>query len=458
MADSAGPFGFFSKLMRRGAEAAASADPYGITYKLTKPNPLGHTPGDLPSGRVSLFEHADWNSPRFDIDINQYSEKDRHLLEGRGRDNATWVAWNLPIGTVVTLCDHHRSWDKNGTKSVGDLEGLGGAVDLVGTGNPESTDLNSVHLNDLVATMLWRAVDLRYGAFEMFEHPNFTGIRTTVFLAEWAPNVKHSIVGWHMNDSMTSLKWHGLPDRLSIKLFEHPDGGRSFDRALGWSSMKEAGYLPDHDFNDNVSAFEWYPVIPQKEIIEPVTIKVDTSAGSEAISNEVAQSNRSGSDQKMTLSAEKTISETLTVSTSETHTTSVKVTASQEGGGGIPGVAEAKFTLSLELGYENQKTKTRENAVTTEIKVGVANEVTCAPGGTTKARCITRVNKIPPTRVETKATRWYSEAIAGAERDDSNPKAVWKRVEPVFITVSGGIASSTVADVEFFKDQYFDSR
>jgi hypothetical protein len=238
-------------------------------------------------------------------------------------------------------------------------------------------------MNDIAACWFWRWVDLRFGAFEMFEHPSFTGIRNTIFLAEWESKKKHVLPGWHMNDSMTSIKWHGVPGRASVKLYEHPDGsGNNFNRAVGWSSEKEVDYLPNYGFNDNVSAFEWFPVIPVKEIVESVSMNI--SGGSPAPQgqrSETTVTNKSDVEQVHTVTLENTFSETFTVTTSETQTGHVTSTATAEASGGVKGIGEVTFTIGIEVGYEYSKSTTDEKSKTTEVKVSNTQQITAKPGG-----------------------------------------------------------------------------
>jgi hypothetical protein len=62
---------------------------------------------------------------------------------------------------------------------------------------------------------------------------------------------------------------------------------------------------------------------------------------------------------------------------------------------------------------------------------------------------VATVFKLPATKVNTTATRWYKEWVEGAERDTSVPGAGWKRVEPTVFTIEGGIASSAVVEYDF---------
>ena len=76
------------------------------------------------------------------------------------QDKATWVAFNLPAGVVMTLVDHYVSGGPNG---FGDLKDAGKVVDLIGTGKTEAVDLSRCNMNDCVSAFFWRNVDLEPG-------------------------------------------------------------------------------------------------------------------------------------------------------------------------------------------------------------------------------------------------------------------------------------------------------
>lgn len=68
------------------------------------PSPGGKTP-DLAPGTVAFFIDADWNSSRLDINTADYTANQRHVITSWMFDQASYVAFNLDAGTVMTLMD-----------------------------------------------------------------------------------------------------------------------------------------------------------------------------------------------------------------------------------------------------------------------------------------------------------------------------------------------------------------
>ena len=134
-------------------------------------------PPALPSGTVMLFADDNWASERATLRTADYAESVRHLFDGTPmQDQATFIAFNLPVGTVMTLMD--GMVPQNARFS-------GRCVDLVGTGKTESVNLRSINLNECLSGFSWRKVALDRGATELFADTNFNGDRTTIFLGQW---------------------------------------------------------------------------------------------------------------------------------------------------------------------------------------------------------------------------------------------------------------------------------
>jgi hypothetical protein len=134
-------------------------------------------PPTLPSGTVTLFADDNWGSERATLRTADYPESVRHLFDGTPmQDQATFIAFNLPVGTVMTLMD--------GVVPP-NVRFCGRCVDLVGTGKTESVNLMSINLNECLSGFSWRKVDLGLGATELFADDNFNGDRTTIFLRQW---------------------------------------------------------------------------------------------------------------------------------------------------------------------------------------------------------------------------------------------------------------------------------
>jgi hypothetical protein len=327
---------------------------------------------------------------------------------------------------------------------------MGGSVDLVGNGQTQSTDLRDCGMNDIAASWFWREVDLKYGAFEMFEHPNFTGIRVTIFLSEWPAGEYINIPGWHINDTMTALRWTGLLDKQRVGLWEHPNGqGNSFNNAKGWGSSKEVPDLRNVGFNDCVSCFKWDPMLPVKETIKPIII---ASSGNDMqqVGDTLTYDNNGTTEQSVNFSVKKTTSQTLTIATTDTHVAGVKTALKLSGEASLPLVAKGEAEWSLELSYQYTHSKTTTASTTEAVEINVSHNVKAAPKGRTEARLIAALGKVPETWYTTTATRWYKEPLSGSTRDDSpEGQGMYKREESVTIRVSGGLVSSTKITTSF---------
>ena len=94
------------------------ADVNAIVAQLTKPQPLGSVPA-VDDGVFALFKDASWQSARYDVRLSEWSQGTKQLWRSDFWDTATWVAWRLPVGTVVTIADFRPPKENN--KGVGDL-------------------------------------------------------------------------------------------------------------------------------------------------------------------------------------------------------------------------------------------------------------------------------------------------------------------------------------------------
>ena len=277
------------------------------------PAPSAPVP-QLASGTVSVFVDGDWNSARFDISTSEYESGQRQTMQNL-QDGATWLAFNLPIGVVMTMTNNVVANDK----PVADLSDCGQTVDLVGTGQTQGVDLGAIGMNDMLSAFFWRNVDLDMGAIELFENDNFNGVRklkcpsqrlwplklqrltprccigATIFLSEWSPNTWNSIDSWWLQDAITSIRWHSLNDRQTAALSDNSDGsGNQYDNIKGFGLTKEVANFGDFGVNDVFSAFRWNAVNPVKEIIAPFTINTSSASGSFGVTASHQQTNTPG--------------------------------------------------------------------------------------------------------------------------------------------------------------------
>ncbi|KAJ5797662.1 uncharacterized protein N7503_006958 [Penicillium pulvis] len=413
---------------------------------LTKLPAPPSAPPSLASGIVSLFADDNWDSQRLDLNMNDFSSGDRPTIKRSALDNATYVAFNLPIGTVVTLMDNVQPVPAG--KLAADLSGCGRCVDLVGTGNTESVDLQSVNMNDCVSSFSFREIDLNMGAIELFQDADFNGGRNTIFLSEWDSGVTYSIGDWWITDAVSSVRWKSLNDRQAAVLADNSDGsGDNFPNIKGWGNNKESADLGDDaSFNDQMSSFRWDGIVPALEIIAPFNIVLSGGSTSSGLTAAVSGTNNSTLAQPVTVTLTKTDAQTLTVTTMDEQVTGLKSTQTMEETAGDPGIASASTTWAIELSYSYTESTTKETSETTTLDLSIAQTVNAPPQCSYTATLIVQIGKIPPKVYTTTAQRWYKVPVTGGVMDPLNNNW-YQRVEPVSVSVTGSLASSTTVNI-----------
>lgn len=109
-------------------------------------------PGNIPSGQIILFTDASWGSELLTIDTTSgaYPEGYPFSFSGTGlQDHATWIAFNLPEGTVCTLFDNTINLAAGSPPF--NPAGAGVPVDLIGKGTGDTVqtvDLYAYGAND----------------------------------------------------------------------------------------------------------------------------------------------------------------------------------------------------------------------------------------------------------------------------------------------------------------------
>ncbi|KAJ5538524.1 hypothetical protein N7494_008003 [Penicillium frequentans] len=413
---------------------------------LTKLPAPANAPPPLASGIVSLFADDNWNSQRLDLNTNDASSGDRPTIKRSALDNATYVAFNLPIGKVVTLMDNVQPVPAG--KPAADLSGCGRTVDLVGTGNTESVDLQSVNMNDCVSSFSFREVDLNMGAIELFEDADFNGGRTTIFLSEWNSGVTYSIGDWWITDAVSSVRWKSLNDRQAAVLADNWDGsGDNFPNIKGWGGTKESSDLGDDaSFNDQMSSFRWDGIVPALEIIAPFNIVLSGGSTSSGLTSVVSGTNNSTLAQPVTVTLTNTDAQTLTVTTMDEQVTGLKSTQTMEETAGDPGIASASTTWAIELSYTYTQSTTKETSGMTTIDLSISQTVNAPPQCFYTATLLVQIGKIPPKVYTTTAQRWYKVPVSGGVMDPLNNNW-YQRVESVSVSVTGSLASSTTVNI-----------
>ncbi|KAI0856629.1 hypothetical protein F4860DRAFT_492202 [Xylaria cubensis] len=411
-------------------------------------------PPQLPTGTVSLYRDSAsdgnaWAGAKLDIRTSDYVPNVRHRLDSAMLDNCDYLAFNLPPGTVMTLMDDVIPVSAG--ENVADLKRTGYSVDLVGVGYTLSVDIRQYGMGDVIASFMWRTVDLTRGAIELYFDPRFTGIRQIIFLAEFEPGVIHDLAEWAIEDDLSSVCWRTMVDRQTAALFAERDGsGASFNNISGSVAMKEVPDLSQFGFDDCISSFRWDTVNPAKEVIEPFDIAATSSSNSGALSSITTGINRSSLPQTVKISLRNSTSQTITVSTQDQFVTGVSttVTLSETVKEGV-GVAssETTATWSITLNFQYTQTTTNTTSTTKTVDLNIEQEVQAPPNTSYTAKLLVKIGQLPPTTYKTTATRWYTVPMAGAERDPAN-NYWYKRTEPIEVSMTGALAVSSWTEID----------
>ena len=414
----------------------------GALTKLPAPSA---SPSVITEKTVLFCADDNWQSRSWSISLDDWVVGQRHRVTSSMFDQATYVAFNLPIGTVVTLMDDAAPLASG--RNAADLSDCGRCVDLVGTGKTEAVDLSAVNMNDCVSAFLWREVDLDLGAIELFDEVNFSGNRTTLFLSEWNPGQLYSIGSWWLQDRVSSIRWSSLSDRQTAVLFDNTDGsGDAFTNIMGYGSHKECASLPDFSFNDRMSSFRWDAINPKKEIIAPFDVKVTNATETFGLTAVVTGTNNSSVAQPVQVTLTNTDSQSATVSTTDTQVVTVKSSFSQKyAAGALVETAETSWSVQLSYSYTQSATKSSSDTQTVTLAV---SETVNAPAMTSyKATLLVTLGRMPPTLYRTTAQRWYDQAVTGGVKDPVNNNW-YKRVEPITVTVEGNLSSNIAVSID----------
>jgi hypothetical protein len=409
--------------------------------ELTKlPAPSSPAPA-IASGVVALYKDNNWSSQNIELRLSEYESGMRHTVPNALFDSATYVAFNLPVGTVMTLMDNIASVEQ--TFTVANLRQCGRCVDLVGTGKTEAVNLVAVNMNDCVSSFFWRKVDLDLGAIELFEDDNFQGGRSTLFLSEWNTGTVYSLSEWWLQDKISSIRWKMLKDRQTAQFFDNADGsGSNYSNVKGYGDIKEIASLRDIRLNDCISSFRWDEINPKKEVIAPFEVKSSTGSDAISLTSTVNGTNKTSLSQPVTVSLNDTESQTVTVSTTDTFATGIKASFSQK----FSAVGNEK-SWSVEVSFSYTRTQQKTTSQTQTIGLSLSEVINAPPNTNYSATLEVTIGKIPATVFSTTATRWYDQPVTGGEVDPSN-NGWYKRVEPITVTISGGLVANTSVKIE----------
>ncbi|RMZ68300.1 hypothetical protein GMOD_00004522 [Pyrenophora seminiperda CCB06] len=412
------------------------------TKLLTKLPAPKQAPPPLESGTVKFFDDEDFDSKHFHVvEIKEYTSDQRHRINKANWNKTSYISWNLPVGTVMTVLEHVRRVE-NG-ESVADLRGCGRCLDLVGTGKTEAVQLSRLYMNDCFKGFFWREVDLKMGAIELFDSTKEDlkqenmWARHTIFLSEWQPGTVHSIQHWELQDKISYARWETLRDRQTVTLFVNADGsGDEYNNIKGWGTIKEMPDFGERDFNDKFSSFKWDTINPIREKCQDISIVPNVSGGKMYNAREEGE-NDGDSQQKVELQITEAKTREIYVETTDSTANSVGASLKTTAKAGTEGVASYEVEWSLEVTHSWGKSKTKGEKTTDTEVISIKQELFVTAKKAFTASMNVHVANIASKMYKVKAKRWYDQNLTGCVKD----QGLWMREETVMVNISGSLYS-----------------
>jgi hypothetical protein len=386
----------------------------GIDTNYLVPPAVGapYTGPQLASGTVMLFKDGAWSSNAVAVNTSSYVSNVLTGLPSNARGCATWLAFNLPLGVVVTLTSNFAA------ASAGQPVNFAGAdvcVDLIGNGQVQTVDLGLVGANDKISAFIWRQVDLKAGVFQLFADTGCSGIGNTFFLSEWPLDATFSLNGWCMADQASSAYVGGLGVGI-VTLAENPDGtGRRcvFNAWLAGLSGPNGKSidLGERGFMDCLSAWNWTPQLPvhQDVVIKGRKVSMDTAKGAT-----LSQKGRNSGTQTVTQTANFSYSQTqsctVSLSTTSTYTYTESASFSMNYG-------EASGEVGFEASQEFQTSMGKETTNSETITLTVQQDFDVEAGYDWDAQIQLHYGSFPATRFNASGTYYYEIQVPNSVPD-----------------------------------------
>ena len=349
-------------------------------------------PGNIPSGQIILFTDASWGSELLTIDTTSgaYPEGYPFSFSGTGlQDHATWIAFNLPEGTVCTLFDNTINLAAGSPPF--NPAGAGVPVDLIGKGTGDTVqtvDLYAYGANDRLSGGIWRQVDFNDGWFQLFRDANFQASFITIFLSEWPTDTPVSLDGWDIDGQASSVNYPSLTPPQVVVLTNKTDG-TGYSLALGATNpfgtvaAPATVNLTDRGINDQVHSFTYTIIEPVKAVIDSVSITptLDEKKGY-AVSETIIGTNYSSEPVVIATNVFENLTYTVTSTTTLQYTTAVQLTVATQVTAGIQ-LSGLNFsdqeTITTQVTTTIQDTYTKTVTTTEVFQAGQTITFTAPP-------------------------------------------------------------------------------
>jgi hypothetical protein len=446
----------------------------------------------LPVGQIILFKDDDWTSESLTIDtaLGGYPEGYPFSFSGTDlQDHVTWIAFNLPVGTVCTLFKNTLNLATAGTPGFNPAGG-GVSVDLIGNGETQTVDLVAYGANDMLSGGIWRQVDYDDGWFQLFHDGDQQGEFITVFFSEWPINTPVSLAGWDIDGQASSVNYMSLTPPQVVVLTNQADG-TGYPLALGAANafqsvaIQSTVDMTDRGFNDQVHSFTFTIIEPVKAFIDPVsitpTLNMDTGPAN-VISETIIGTNYSSEPVVISTNVFENVITTLTTTTTLQYTNTEQVTVSAQVTAGFKVTSlaslSAQVTVTNQFTTTTQSTSTKTVTTAQELQLGQTITFTAPPsstpvdnssGTTPKGAAYSATatisvgtiqvpnptnSKDPPVMEQVGTTMghfYYRQNLPGSILDPAN-SGLFILDMPITIALAGSIGTQVTFDVDDISD------
>lgn len=413
---------------------------------LVPPSVATPVPFDLPSGTVRLMADPNWSSAYIDCSTGNYVEGKQYSIVGTSlNDKATWIAFNLPAGTVMT-------WLQNPTSNAYpyDFANAGVCVDLIGNGAMQTVDLKALGANDTLSAFVWRQVNMDAGVFQLFDNTGCTGNRNTFFLGEWPRNTINTLDNWWICDRAASAYFTGLSVQ-SFTLFDGGNGGGANVTYAGWLQTTRVDSLLA--FKDKAASWSWSLLTPIFSVVQPFTM---TAVGSNDPALSLVSTITGVND------GAATITDKVTVSSADAQSLTLSVTDTTQ----IGYVESVKFTystmdiftdsVSFEINCSFSQTYTyaqsKSTTKTETITLTVEQDIVVPADSSYVSTLNIQLSEIPATKFTTQGQFYYDQPVPGSVYDaDASAqfgRSIYLLNAPVTGSIGGGVAFNTISSTQ----------
>ncbi len=394
----------------------------------------------LSVGEVRIFKDNKLNGDFQSIFVSDYVLNSPQRLLSLNNE-ATYVAWNLPVGTVVTLLDSTDSVDDPSKN----YHCSSRTFDCVGHGTTEAYDLGQCEMNDTISAFYIHQYDPLYGYIELFLRENQKGPSTKIFLSQYGRDKSHSINSWWITNDAISISWSNMGELCCVIFYDNADGtGKKVNEIMGTDTRLGINNLDDYDMRNAISSFKWTIRGIFKQEMSPFTLDIDSSDSQKKLYRATVEGTNAfpkPMKELVKLDSIKETSSTITSAYEYGNGFSMELQGSYTAG-------PAKATLSVGVDVQVLNSSEKESSTTTTRTIEQSYEVNIPEKSKYKITLTLIVDQVTEKQFTQTCTRWYEFKVKNSKEDVIDGKTYFRRDEPVRGSFRGDAKYTLVPEVE----------